>query len=91
MACVDERISDLYLLAALHELGLLKARRDRGADTKDWALYLSLRAPDHVSHSEGFPRWGSAQKMIDTVTLLMAKTGLRCITRITSGELECPQ
>ena len=70
---MDSEISGVERLGALHEIGLLKARRDRAADTKDWALYLSLHAPDHVSHNEGFPRWGSAQEMIDNVSRLMGE------------------
>lgn len=58
-------------LLAIEDIKLLKARRDRAADTKNWALYLSLHAPDHVSHNDGLPRWGSAQEMIDNVSKLM--------------------
>lgn len=54
-------------LVDIEEIKLLKARRDRAVDTKDWDLYLSLHAPDHVSHNEGFPRWGSAAEMIENV------------------------
>jgi hypothetical protein len=64
-------MTELEELTAREEIKLLKARRDRAADTKDWDLYLSLHAPDHVSHNEGFPRWGSAQEMIDNVSKLM--------------------
>jgi hypothetical protein len=59
-------------LQAREEIKLLKARRDRAVDTQDWDLYLSLHAPDHVSHNDGFPRWGSAQEMIENVKRLMA-------------------
>jgi hypothetical protein len=58
-------------LQAREEIKLLKARRDRAVDTKDWDLYLSLHAPDHVSHNDGFDRWGSAQEMIDNVSKLL--------------------
>lgn len=66
-----EGMDELAQLVALEEIKLLKARRDRAADTKDWDLYLSLHAPDHVSHNDGFPRWGSAQEMIENVRRLM--------------------
>ena len=46
-------------LKALREIELLKARRDRAADTKDWALYESLHAPDHVSENGDYGRWTS--------------------------------
>lgn len=60
-------------LQAREEIKLLKARRDRACDTKDWALYLSLHAPDHVSHNDGFPRWESAREMIDNVSTILAE------------------
>ena len=66
-------MTELERLLAIEDIKLLKARRDRAADTKDWALYLSLHAPDHVSENDGFPRWGSAQEMIDNVSRLMGE------------------
>ena len=66
-------MTELEELQAREEIKLLKARRDRACDTKDWDLYLSLHAPDHVSHNEGFPRWNSAQEMIDNVRGLLGE------------------
>lgn len=66
-------MSDIERLLALEEIRTLKARRDRACDTKDWDLYLSLHAPDHVSHNDGFERWSSAQEMIDNVKQLLDK------------------
>lgn len=54
-------------LKALGEIKLLKARRDRAADTKDWALYESLHAPDHVSENGDYGRWTTAAEMIVNV------------------------
>lgn len=54
-------------LKALEENKLLKARRDRAADTKDWALYETLHAPDHVSENGDYGRWTSASEMIANV------------------------
>jgi hypothetical protein len=51
-------------LLALEEIKRLKAQRDRAADTKDWALYESLHAPDHVSENGDYGRWTSAAEMI---------------------------
>ncbi len=51
-------------LKALEEIKLLKARRDRAANTKDWALYEALHAPDHVSENGDYGRWTSAAEMI---------------------------
>lgn len=64
-------MTDIEELLAREEIKLLKARRDRAADTKDWDLYLSLHAPDHVSENDGFPKWSSAQEMIENVSRLM--------------------
>ncbi len=51
-------------LKAFEEIALLKARRDRAADTKDWALYEALHAPDHVSENGDYGRWTTAAEMI---------------------------
>lgn len=64
-------LSGVEELLAREEIKLLKARRDRAVDTKDWDLYLSLHAPDHVSHNEGLPRWENAQVMIENVRQLL--------------------
>lgn len=66
-------MAPLEELLAREEIKLLKARRDRACDTKDWDLYLSLHAPDHVSHNDGFDRWNSAQEMIDNVRALLGE------------------
>lgn len=58
-------------LLALEEIQLLKARRDRAADTKDWALYESLHDPDHVSENGDYGRWTSAGEMIANVAKSM--------------------
>ncbi|MBV1687911.1 nuclear transport factor 2 family protein [Novosphingobium sp. G106] len=60
-------ISDIEKLMALEEIGLLKARRDFAADTKDWALYESLHAVDHVSENGDYGRWTTAAEMIANV------------------------
>ncbi len=57
-------LAGIEKLKALEEIKLLKARRDRAADTKDWALYESLHAPDHVSENGDYGRWTSAAEMI---------------------------
>jgi SnoaL-like domain len=59
-----ETMTGIERLSALREIELLKARRDRAADTKDWGLYESLHAPDHVSENGDYGRWTSAAEMI---------------------------
>ena len=59
-----DALTGIERLKALREIELLKARRDRAADTKDWALYESLHAPDHVSENGDYGRWTSAAEMI---------------------------
>jgi hypothetical protein len=59
-----EGLSGIEKLKAIEEIKLLKARRDRAADTKDWALYEALHAPDHVSENGDYGRWTSAAEMI---------------------------
>lgn len=65
-------MSDIERLVATDAIKLLKARRDYAVDTKDWATYEALHAPDHYSHNEGFERWNSAAEMIANVRKLMA-------------------
>jgi hypothetical protein len=60
-------LTGIEKLKALEEITLLKARRDRAADTKDWALYEALHAPDHVSENGDYGRWTSATEMIANV------------------------
>ena len=67
-----EALTGLAKLQALEELTRLKARRDRAADTKDWALYESLHAPDHVSENGDYGRWTTAKEMIANVAKSMA-------------------
>lgn len=57
-------LSDIERLNAIEEISALKARRDRAADTKDWALYEDLHAPDHVSENGDYGRWTSAAEMM---------------------------
>ena len=67
-----DQLSGVEKLAALEEICLLKARRDRAADTKDWALYESLHAPDHRSLNGDYPPWTTAAEMIANVSKIMA-------------------
>ena len=53
-------MSDIEYLLAIEEIKLLKSRRDRACDTKDWNLYRALHEDDHVSHNDGYERWESA-------------------------------
>ncbi len=64
-------MSDIERLLALEDIRMLKSRRDRACDTKDWVLYRALHADDHVSHNEGHPRWESADVMIEAVKGLL--------------------
>ena len=66
-----DALSGIDKLMALGEIRRLKAWRDRAADTKDWALYESLHAPDHVSENGDYGRWTSAAEMIVNVKLSM--------------------
>jgi hypothetical protein len=59
-----EQISGVEKLNALGAIELLKAQRDRAADTKDWGLYESLHAPDHHSYNDDYGHWTSAAEMI---------------------------
>ena len=66
-AISDSELAGIEKLKALEEIKRLKAQRDRAADTKDWELYESLHAPDHVSENGDYGRWTSAAEMIANV------------------------
>ena len=57
-------LSGIAKLMAIDAICLLKARRDRACDTKDWDLYASLHAPDHVSENGDYGRWTSTAEMM---------------------------
>ena len=67
-------MTDIEYLMAVNEIQLLKSRRDRAVDTKDWALYRSLHADNHVSHNDGYERWELADVMIENVKRLLDET-----------------
>ena len=64
-------------LQSLEEITLLKARRDRAADTKDWALYESLHAPDHHSYNDDYPPTTTAAAMIE-----ITRRAMRALTTL---------
>ncbi len=57
-------LTGITKLMALDAIALLKARRDRACDTKDWDLYASLHAADHISENGDYGRWTSAAEMM---------------------------
>ena len=64
-------LSDLERLTAIEDIKRLRALRDRAADTKDYALYESLHAPDHHSYNGDYPPWTTAAEMIANVRKIM--------------------
>jgi len=66
-----EGLSGLDRLLAIEDIKLLKARRDRAVDTKDWAMLESLHAPDHTSYNDDYPPWTTAAEMIVNVRVIM--------------------
>jgi hypothetical protein len=56
--------SILDRLEAMEEIKLLKARRDRFVDTKDWDSLEALHVPEHQSHNGDYPPWTTAAEMI---------------------------
>jgi hypothetical protein len=79
-------VTGIEKLKALEEIRLLKARRDRAADTKDWALYESLHAPDHWSINGDYPPWTTAAEMIANISRIMA--GLTTLHHSHAPEIE---
>ena len=70
-----EGMTDVERLIAIAEIHRLKARRDRALDTKDWATYEALHAPDHISHhgsSHDGGRMGSAADVVRQLSVSLA-------------------
>jgi SnoaL-like domain len=61
----------LERLAALEDIKLLKARRDRFVDTKDWESLEALHIPEHHSYNGDYPPWTTAREMIANVREIM--------------------
>lgn len=61
----------LEWLVALENIKLLKARRDRFVDTKDWAALEALHVPEHHSYNGDYPPWTTAREMICNVREIM--------------------
>jgi len=66
-----DEITGLERLLALEDIRMLKARRDRAVDTKDWGMLEALHAPDHTSYNDDFPPWTTASEMIANVRVIM--------------------
>lgn len=64
-------MSILERLEAMEEIKLLKARRDRFVDTKDWDSLEALHVPEHQSHNGDYPPWTTAAEMIANVREIM--------------------
>jgi hypothetical protein len=79
-------VTGIEKLQALEAIRLLKARRDRAADTKDWALYESLHASDHRSINGDYPPWSTAAEMIANISRVMA--GLTTLHHSHTPEIE---
>ena len=66
-----EGMNALERLEALEEIKLLKARRDRFVDTKDWEALEALHVPEHRSFNGDYEPWTSAAEMIANVREIM--------------------
>ena len=68
-------MSDIARLAAVEEIKLIQAKRSYAVDTKDWALYESLHAPDHVADNDGDQRRVGAKANAERIAAtLVGKT-----------------
>ena len=62
-----DEMSDVERLVAIEDIKLLKSRRDRAVDMKDWATFEALHAPEHRSHNDGYEPWNSAAELVANV------------------------
>lgn len=66
-------MTDLERIVEEYALRDLKARRDFALDTKDWATYEAVHAPDHFSHNEGEERRDGGKANADWVAERLAE------------------
>lgn len=66
-----EPFSGIDRLLALEDIKLLKARRDRAVDTKDWTALENLHVPEHTSYNDDYAPWTTAAEMIANVRVIM--------------------
>jgi hypothetical protein len=66
-----DELAGVEKLLAIEEIKMLKAKRDRAVDTKDWVMLEALHAPEHVSHNDDYPPWTTAAEMIANVRVIM--------------------
>lgn len=76
----------LQRLADIDEIRQLKARRIRAIDTKDWATYEAVHAPDHYSQNDGERRWDGAKANTDRLADLFV--GVQTIHHVHTAEIE---
>jgi hypothetical protein len=66
-----DEITGVEKLLALEEIKMLKAKRDRAVDTKDWEMLEALHVPEHRSYNDDYPPWTTAAEMIANVRVIM--------------------
>ena len=71
MSFAGDQMSILERLEAIEDIKVLKARRDRFVDTKDWEALEALHVPDHRSYNGDYKPWTSAAEMIANVREIM--------------------
>jgi len=71
---IEPLVADMTILerlAALEDIKLLKARRDRFLDTKDWDALEALHVPEHHSYNGDYSPWTTAREMVANVREIM--------------------
>lgn len=80
-------MSDLERLIALEEIRTLKARRIQALDTKDWATYEALHAPDHVSDNEGEEKWVGAKANTERLAKMHKEIGIVSVHHVHTPDI----
>ena len=66
-------MTDIERLIEIEAIKQLKARRDRAVDTKDWAAFEAMHAPDHTSANDGMEPMVGAAAATKTISTTLAK------------------
>jgi len=83
-----ERDVDVQRLIEIEAIKRLKAKQSRAIDTKDWATYEAVHAPDHVSDVDGDAPWVGARANTERLAKLHEALEVACVHQANSPEID---
>jgi hypothetical protein len=83
-----DELTDVQRLVEIEAIKRLKALQSRAIDTKDWATYEAVHAPEHISYVDGPEPWVGAKENTERLAKLHAAKGLETVHQANSPEIE---